>query len=185
MQSPEPLPTPAGYLPEYAEEARKWALMRATDEDLARHFEIPLATLHEWLATVPEFAKAVRTGRMGDADVVDRFHQNCLGFSHEAEKIFRPAAPGEEPVRATYTKRYPPNTSAGKFWLVNRLPGEWRMKVEIEAKHSHGNARTLTRPQLDRQIAEVTELIELLTARGSASAGYPGGLPRMVPPAGP
>ena len=135
-------PADTGRLPpEYAEEARKWALMRATDEDLARHFEIPLETLHEWRAAVPEFAKAVRYGRkMGDADVVDRFHQNCLGFSHEAEKIFRPLAAGEEPVRATYTKHYPPNTSAGKFWLVNRLPGEWRMKVEIEAKLSHGNA---------------------------------------------
>ena len=180
MQSPEPLPTPAGFLPEYAEEARKWALMRASDEDLARLFEIPLETLHEWMATVPEFARAVRYGRqMGDADVVDRFHQNCLGFSHEAGKIFRPAAPGEEPVRATYTKRYPPNTSAGKFWLVNRLPGEWRMKVEIEAKHSHGNVQELSDPELNRRIAVLS------AARGLAPAEHPGRLPRMVPPAGP
>jgi hypothetical protein len=179
MQSPEPLPTPATYLPEYAEEARKLALMRAPDEALARHFEISLATLHEWLAAVPEFAKAVRTGRMGDADVVDRFHQNCLGFSHEAVKIFRPSAAGEEPVRATYTRHYPPNTPAGKFWLVNRLPDQWRMKVEIEVKPSHDNVRKLPDPQLDRLI------VELSSARASAAQGHSSGLPRVVPPAGP
>ena len=35
MQPPEPTPIPPTYLPDPAEEARKLALMRATDEALA------------------------------------------------------------------------------------------------------------------------------------------------------
>ena len=169
MESTESLPISPIYRPKYAEEARKRALMRATDEDLAQHFDIPLATFNEWRATIPEFAEAVRYGRkMGDADVVDGLNQNAAGFSCEAVKIFRPFAPGEEPIRAGYIQHRPPHTPAGIFWLVNRLPDEWRQKVVIETKLRPEDAPKLPRPELNRHIAE------LLSARGPAAAGHPG-----------
>ena len=169
MQPTEPVPIPPTYLPKYAEEARKRALMRATDEDLAHHFDIPLATLSEWLATIPDFADAVREGRkMGDADVVDGVHQNAAGFSCEAVKIFRPFAAGEEPIRAGYILHRPPHTPAGIFWLINRLPDDWRQKVVIEAKPSAADAKKLPRAELNRQIAA------LLHAGGPAAEGHPG-----------
>ena len=160
MNPAEPPPTPATYRPEFADEARKCALARASDEALALHFDIPLATLHEWMATVPEFARAVRYGRkLGDVDMVDRFHQNGMGFTHPAVKIFRPLKADEEPLCVPYTQHHRPNTPAGIFWLVNRLPDQWRLKVEIEAKPSHDDARQLTRPQLNRFIAEIAALL--------------------------
>jgi hypothetical protein len=169
MLSPEPIPLPPTYQPRFAEEARKRALMRAADEDLAQHFDIALATLNEWLATIPEFAEAVRYGRkMGDADVVDGLHQGAAGFSCEAVKIFRPFAAGEEPIRAGYIQHRPPHTPAGIFWLVNRLPDEWRQKVVIEATPSPEDAKKLTRPELNRHLAA------LLAAGGPAAAGHPG-----------
>ncbi len=169
MESTESFPVSPAYHPTYAEEARKLALMRATDEDLAQHFDIPLSTLNEWRATIPEFAEAVRYGRkMGDADVVDGLHQGAAGFSCEAVKIFRPFAAGEEPIRAGYLQHRPPHTPAGIFWLVNRLPGEWRQKVVIEATPSPEDARKLTRPELNRHLAA------LLAARGPAAEGHPG-----------
>ena len=57
MQTPEPLPRPPTCRPELAEEARMLALARDSDEDLVRSFEIPLATLHQWLESVPEFTQ--------------------------------------------------------------------------------------------------------------------------------
>ena len=36
---------------------RMLALARDPDEDLARYFEVPLATLHLWRESVPEFAQ--------------------------------------------------------------------------------------------------------------------------------
>jgi hypothetical protein len=163
-----PAPTPAAYRPEFAEEARKWALMRATDEVLAGHFEVPLATLREWLETVPAFAQAVRSGRkMGDADVVDRYHKNAMGYAHDAVKIFRPVGTGE-PLCVTYTRHYPPHEPAGKFWLINRLPGEWRLKVEIETSQSDADPGKLSRPELNRRIAALS------AARGFAPEERPG-----------
>lgn len=167
MLPTEPLPISPACLPEYVDEARKLALARASDEALARHFEIPLATLHQWLATVPEFARAVRYGRkLSDVDLLDRFHQNGMGFTHEDVKIFRPLKTEENPLCVPYTKHYRPDTPAGKFWLINRFPGEWRMKVEIEAKVSDENIRKLPQRQLDRLIAE------LAAARGFAPEGH-------------
>lgn len=169
MQSTESVPISTPYRPQFAEEARKRALMRATDEDLAVHFEIPLATLNEWLATNPEFAEAVRYGRkMGDADVVDGLNQAAAGFSCEVVKIFRPCAAGEEPIRAAYIQHRPPNTPAGIFWLTNRLPNEWRHKIVIEATPGPEDAPKLSRAELNRHIAA------LLHARGPAAAGHPG-----------
>jgi hypothetical protein len=128
MQSPESLPVPSTYRPEFAEEARKLALAQTSDEALARYFEIPLATLHEWLEAVPEFARAVHSGRkLGDVDVVERFRQSAMGVV--------------------------PNKTARAFWLANRLPGEWRAKIEIEAEPSHEYARHIPRPELERLAA--------------------------------
>lgn len=45
MQSPEPLAVPSANRPEFAEEARRLALARTSDENLTRYFEIPLVTL--------------------------------------------------------------------------------------------------------------------------------------------
>lgn len=169
MQPSDPLPKQSTYRPEFAEEARKRALMRASDEDLAQHFDIPLATFNEWRATIPEFAEAVRYGRkMGDADVVDGLNQAAAGFSCEVVKIFRPFAASEEPIRAGYMQHRPPHTPAGIFWLINRLPNDWQQKVVIEAKPSAENVRKLTRPELNRHIAA------LLPAGGPAAAGPPG-----------
>jgi hypothetical protein len=158
----QPPTRPAGYRPEFAEEARKSALMGATDEDLARHFGIPLATLREWQASVPVFAAAVRYGRnLGDAEVIDKFHQLATGCFPEV--VVRSVAP--DGALMTYTRYRPPHRAARNFWQLNRMPGEQRRKVEIEARRREGEPRHLARSELERQIARIP------AARGSAADG--------------
>ena len=121
MLEPEPMSMPPSYRPEFADEARKLALAGATDKEMAWFFRIPLATLNEWLASVPEFAQAVRYGRtLGDADVVDRFRQIAMGCFPEV--VTRPVGAKKEPL--TYVRYRPPNKAARKFWLKNRQPGQ-------------------------------------------------------------
>ena len=147
MQPAEFLPRP--YRPEFAEEARKLALAGATDKEMAWHFEVPLATLHDWLASVPEFAQAVRYGRtLGDADVVDRFRQLAMGCFPEV--VTRPVGADKEPL--TYIRHRPPNRAARNFWLENRLPDECRHKAEIAPDPSRDSVRELTRSELQRHI---------------------------------
>jgi len=113
------------YRPEYAEQGRKLCLLLgATDEELARFFDVSTATLREWLAGLPEFANAVRAGKeSADADVADRLHRRAIGYSHEATRVFSDR-------NVSYVENYPPDTSACIFWLKSRRPDRWRDKVD-------------------------------------------------------
>lgn len=175
FQELPPMP-PAGWRDEYAEEARKLALMRCDDEALAGHFEVSLETFQEWLAAVPQLAEAVRRGRkLADAEVVEAFHRNATGYSHEETKVLRPAGPGEAPVTVTYTKHRPPSTAAGKFWMCNRLPDQWRMKVEIVPLPRPEEVGRLDAADLRRLIAELAH------ERGFVPDNPPIGWPRTPP----
>ena len=66
---------PSSYKAEYADLARKFCMLGATDDDLARLLEVPREALDAWLAEVPEFAAAVKAGRdVADATVADRLY---------------------------------------------------------------------------------------------------------------
>ena len=122
----------SSYQAEFAEQARKLCLLRgADDEEVARFFDVPPATLQEWLTSVPEFAVAVRAGRtLADADVADRLWRRAMGYSHDAVRIFSHQG---KALEVAYTEHYPPDTAACQFWLKSRQPERWREKIE----HDH------------------------------------------------
>ena len=122
---------PPSYRPEYAEQARKLCLLLgADDQELARFFDVPPATLGEWLAAVPAFAAAVRAGKeAADADVADRLWRRAVGYSHAAVRIFSHQG---KALEVAYTEHYPPDTAACLFWLKSRQPEKWRDKIEHE-----------------------------------------------------
>jgi hypothetical protein len=122
----------SSYRVEYAEQARKLCLLLgADDQELAGFFDVPPATLQEWLASVPEFATAVMAGReLADADVADRLWRRAIGYSHAAVRIFSHQG---KALEVAYTEHYPPDTAACLFWLKSRQPEKWRDKIE----HDH------------------------------------------------
>lgn len=127
---PRPLPqagSEVAYRDEYAEQARKLCLLLgATDEELARFFDVTPGVLRDWIAGSPVFAAAVRSGRdLADAEVADRLHRRALGFSHDAVRIFADR-------QVSYVEHYPPDTTACIFWLKSRHPARWRDRPEHE-----------------------------------------------------
>jgi hypothetical protein len=122
----------SSYRPELAEQARKLCLLLGADDaELARFFEVPPATLQEWLTSIPEFAAAVGSGRtLADADVADRLWRRATGYSHDAVRIFSHQG---KALEVAYTEHYPPDTAACLFWLKSRQPDRWREKIE----HDH------------------------------------------------
>lgn len=121
----------SSYQAEYAEQARKLCLlMGADDQELARFFDAPPATLQDWLASVPEFAAAVFAGRaLADAEVADRLWRRAIGYSHAAVRIFSHQG---KALEVAYTEHYPPDTAACLFWLKSRQPEKWRDNIEHE-----------------------------------------------------
>jgi hypothetical protein len=119
---------PTLYKPENNELARKFCLLGATNEDLAGLFDVALRTIDNWLATLPEFAAAVKQGRdIADADVVQSLHSRATGYSYETEKIFHYRG---EVTRVPHTVHCPPETRACVFWLRNRRRRHWLEKAQ-------------------------------------------------------
>lgn len=122
---------PSQFQERYVEEARKLALLGATDADLATFWGVSETTVNNWKQQHTEFLESLNAGKASaDANVADRLYQRAMGYSNErAVKIFMPAG-ASAPVYAPYTEHYPPDTTAAIFWLKNRRKADWRDKIE-------------------------------------------------------
>jgi hypothetical protein len=66
---------PSLYKPEFAEQAFELCLAGATNRDLADAFEVGHSTIDNWLQKQPEFAQAVKRGRVvADGAVARALH---------------------------------------------------------------------------------------------------------------
>lgn len=123
---------PTKYRQEYVDLARKFCMLGATNEDLARNFGVDVNSIDRWIAAHAEFRGALKEGRdEADAKVASRLYSRAIGYSHEAVKIVADAKTGAEHI-VPYTEHYPPDTTACIFWLKNRRPDRWRDKHETE-----------------------------------------------------
>lgn len=96
---------PTKYLPEMCEQARRLCLLGATNEQLAKAFEVKLSTLEKWITEKPEFIGAIKEGR-----------------EHADGQV----------AGALYAKAMAGDTTACIFWLKNRRSANWREKQEVE-----------------------------------------------------
>lgn len=123
---------PTDYRPEYAEQARKLALLGATDIELADFFEVAVSTISRWKVMHEEFSEALKVGKeAADERVAQSLYHRALGYSHPEVDI---RVVEGQIVQTPLIKHYPPDTTAAIFWLKNRRKEEWRDKIE----HDHG-----------------------------------------------
>ena len=117
---------PTLYKPEYADLARKFCMLGATNDDLARCFEVSRRTIDHWIETIEEFAAGVRQGRdLADANVIQTLYSRAMGFTKELKRyVLHRGELREVPV----TLYYPPETQACMFWLRNRRHRHWLEK---------------------------------------------------------
>ena len=133
-----PFGRPTAYRPEFAEQARKIALLGATDREMAGIFGVSEQTLNAWKKAHPDFLESLRMGKaLADAEVADRLYKRALGYSHKAVKMFNV---GGEIVKEEYDEHYPPDTPAASLWLRNRRPDLWRDKIEQQLSGPDGGA---------------------------------------------
>ena len=140
---------PSLYKPEYAELARKFCCLGATDAELARFFEVNVDTVHEWKKVHPGFSDAIKAGKeQADAEVATKLFHRAMGYEHPEDDI-RAVSLGEgrgsEIVITPTVKHYPPDTTAAIFWLKNRRPDLWRDKVHQEISVDQTLAERLAR----------------------------------------
>lgn len=121
---------PTKYKPEYKEQAYKLCLLGATDADIANFFDISEATLNNWKIEHPDFLESIKNGKVhADATVAESLYKRANGYEHEDVDIKMYEG---QIIKTKLIKHYPPDTTAGIFWLKNRRPKEWRDKQEVE-----------------------------------------------------
>ncbi len=114
--------------------AYKFCLLGATDEDLARNFEVEVSTINKWKLDFPKFSDAIKAGKdEADANVADRLYKRATGYEHKAVKIFADPKTGAEKI-VEYVERYPPDATSMIFWLKNRQRDRWRDKTEQDVR---------------------------------------------------
>ena len=119
---------PTSYRPDYPRLARNYCLLGATNQELATFFEVSPRTIDNWIAAHPEFATCVRDGRIrADAEVASRLYERAIGYVQVIER--REVCRGVEKVIKSKI-HFPPDTNACMFWLCNRQPQKWRLRVD-------------------------------------------------------
>lgn len=121
---------PSKFKPEFIEQAKKLSMLGLTDAEMASFFEVAESTFHLWKKEHPSFSESLKGGKtLADAEVAASLHHRALGYSHPEDDIR--VVNGEIVITPTI-KHYPPDTTAGIFWLKNRQREKWRDKPEAE-----------------------------------------------------
>ena len=116
---------PETYQARYANQARRMALLGATDQDLAATFEVDDATIDQWKRKHPRFLQALKAGKEeADCAVAASLYRKALGFRVKAVKIMQDKDGNS--FEHEFQEYYPPDTTAAIFWLKNRRPRHWR-----------------------------------------------------------
>ena len=125
-----PAGRPSDFQNEYIDQARKLAELGATDMEVADFFEVDVRTIYRWKNSIEEFCQSLKVGKESADNRVKRaLFQRAVGFEHDSVKIFCNEG---HMIEAPFREYIPPDTTAGIFWLKNRLPEEFREKSEIE-----------------------------------------------------
>ncbi|MEK6482408.1 hypothetical protein WJR50_33035 [Catalinimonas sp. 4WD22] len=121
------------YQNKYAQQAMKLCMLGATDNELADFFEVTEPTINNWKKDYPDFAEALRKGKIdSDAEVAARLFKRAIGYEHEDTYISQYQG---QIITAKVIKRYPPDTQAAIHWLKNRRPDQWRDQKDFNHKH--------------------------------------------------
>lgn len=129
---------PTKYEDKFAEQAAKLCALGATDIELADFFEVDVSTIYRWKSLHQQFCEAIKTAKeVADERVERSLYARATGYEHD--EVDLRVIEGQV-VQTPIRKFYPPDTTAGIFWLKNRRSQQWRDKVEQEISGPNGGA---------------------------------------------
>ena len=128
----------SAYKEEYNQLAENYALLGATDKEMADLFSVTERTFNKWKKDYPEFLQSLKKGKnIADANVASRLYNRAIGYSCKATKFA--TSEGRITDSKEYIEHYPPDTTAAIFWLKNRQTEKWRDKKEVDANVNLGD----------------------------------------------
>lgn len=126
----------------HIEIAEKLAKLGLTDKEMADVFGVSEQTLNTWKKRHPKFLESLNSGKaIADMQVAEKLFQRATGYEHPEDDIR--AVNGEIVITPTI-KHYPPDTTAGIFWLKNRQRTKWRDKIDHGHENPDGSPLSMT-----------------------------------------
>lgn len=123
---------PTKYKEEYNFQVEKLCKLGATDKEISEFFDIAESTLNLWKAEYPKFSESIKKGKIeADSNVAQSLYHRAIGYEHEDVDI---RVVDKEIVETPLIKHYPPDPTAGIFWLKNRQAAKWRDRQDIEQR---------------------------------------------------
>lgn len=138
---------PSLYSEELNERAEQLARLGATDAEIAEAIGVHEATIYEWKNKFPKFSEAIKRGKIpADCEVANALFTKATGSEWVEEQAIKVksvkyengkrVSEDERVEVVEVTRRAPPDTTAGIFWLKNRRSQDWRDKRDIEVTPS-------------------------------------------------
>lgn len=136
---------PTKYRPEFAPQAEKLCRLGAVNGVLAEFFDVSVVTLRRWAAEYPEFCTALEVGvEAANVQVRRSLFHKAVGYDYaeqQAVKLRDRGADGSVTERVEVVevqKHCPADTTAIKFWLVNKDPKNFRDVQRTEHTGAEG-----------------------------------------------
>ncbi|MET3390651.1 hypothetical protein ABIC33_001274 [Variovorax sp. 1140] len=127
---------PSKFKDEFIVQARKLCKLGATDMEVADFFGVDVRTLYRWKGEQPKFCQALKAGKDEADDRVERsLYARAIGYEHDDIDI---RVVDGKIVQTKLRKYYPPDTTAGIFWVKNRRPDLWREAKAVELTGKDG-----------------------------------------------
>ena len=110
---------------EYIQLAENYALLGATDDELADFFGVSKQTLNKWKKDYPEFLDSLKRGKdIADSNVASKLYNRAIGYDFEETHTVckNGLVVGEKHIK----KHQLADTTAAIFWLKNRQRDRWQ-----------------------------------------------------------
>ena len=125
-----------------------YALLGASDEEIADMMGIHRETFVQWAIEKPSLAKALARARFdAPARIVKSLHRAANGYKHQETKL---NVVGGKLEKTEITKAYPPNVQAATLILANRVGKHWKDAKTVEHSGSISLAALVDQSYGDR-----------------------------------
>jgi hypothetical protein len=162
---------PSSYRDVYAEQAAKLTKLGAKDSELSDFFGVSEKTLNTWKKKYPEFLQSIKSGKiLADAEIAHSLYHRAKGFEHEDLDL---RVIGGKLRKTKIVKHYPPDTTAGIFWLKNRQPDKWRDVTKMEMTGRNGGPIETHELSDAERASRITALLDAARARRDGQAAKP------------
>ena len=106
------------------------------DQQVADVLKVHLDTIQNWKKKDPKFFESIKDWKLqADGKVVRSLYQSAIGFTSKNKKavvVSDGKDVGSHVEMVEEEIQHAPNSTSMIFWLKNRLPKEWRDKINVE-----------------------------------------------------